>query len=69
MQALESSGHLHSNNDSASLQETDIDAVSLEDIELDDICPEPAGRDFYDSDTDSYLSLSFDGELRRNGCF
>jgi len=38
----------------------DHDDLSLQDIDLDDISPEPAGGDFYDSDTDSYLSLSLD---------
>jgi hypothetical protein len=34
--------------------------LSLEDIPYDAISPEPAAGDFYDSDTDSYLSLSLD---------
>lgn len=43
--------------------ETDGDHLSLQDIALEDISPEPAGGDFYDSDTDSYMSLSLeDGE-------
>jgi hypothetical protein len=43
--------------------------LSLEDIPYDAISPEPAGGDFYDSDTDSYLSLSLEdgdgGDIRR----
>ena len=42
---------------------TDHDELSLQDIDLDDISPEPAGGDFYDSDTDSYLSLSLDDSI------
>jgi hypothetical protein len=46
--------------------DTDNDNISLQDIDFDDISPEPAGGDFYDSDTDSYLSLSLeDGETGR----
>jgi hypothetical protein len=45
--------------------DTDREQLSLEDIPYEAICPEPAGGDFYDSDTDSYLSLSLeDGESR-----
>ena len=50
------------------LVETDVELVSLEDTELcllslDDISPEPARGDIYDSDTDSFHSLSLeDGE-------
>lgn len=36
------------------------DTLSLHDIPLDQISPEPAGGDFYDSDTESYRSLSLD---------
>ena len=42
--------------------DTDTDNISLQDIDLDDISPEPAGGDFYESDTDSYLSLSLEEE-------
>ena len=38
----------------------EVDTLSLHDIPLDQISPEPAGGDFYDSDTESYLSLSLD---------
>ena len=38
----------------------ELDTLSLHDIPLDQISPEPAGGDFYDSDTESYLSLSLD---------
>ena len=38
----------------------EADTLSLHDIPLDQISPEPAGGDFYDSDTESYLSLSLD---------
>jgi hypothetical protein len=38
--------------------ETDDERLSLQDIPMHEISPEPAGGDFYDSDTDSYLSLS-----------
>ena len=38
----------------------ELDTFSLHDIPLDQISPEPAGGDFYDSDTESYLSLSLD---------
>jgi hypothetical protein len=38
--------------------DTDGDALSLHDIPMEEISPEPAGGDFYDSDTESYLSLS-----------
>lgn len=45
----------------------ELDILSLHDIPLDQISPEPAGGDFYDSDTESYLSLSLDdGESGRN---
>ena len=40
--------------------ETDNDHISLEDIALEEISLEPMRGDFYDSDTDSYLSLSLD---------
>ena len=44
----------------------DDDTVSLHEVALEDISPEPAGGDFYDSDTDSYRSLSLDeGEIGR----
>jgi hypothetical protein len=47
--------------------ETDGDHLSLQDIALEDISPEPAGGDFYDSDTDSYMSLSLeDGETGKD---
>ena len=38
--------------------ETDDERLSLHDIPMDEISPEPAGSDFYDSDTESFLSLS-----------
>ena len=38
--------------------ETDDERLSLQDIPMDEISPEPAGSDFYDSDTESFLSLS-----------
>jgi hypothetical protein len=43
---------------------TDLEQISLEDIPFDEISPEPPiGSEFYESDTDSYLSLSLeDGE-------
>lgn len=45
----------------------ELDTFSLHDIPLDMISPEPAGGDFYDSDTESYLSLSLDdGESGKN---
>ena len=48
--------------------ETDVEHLSLQDINFEDISPEPAGGDFYDSDTDSYLSLSLeDGEAGGRG--
>ena len=55
-------------NDGCSIGEGDcdgdtdqeVDTLSLHDIPLDQISPEPAGGDFYDSDTESYLSLSLD---------
>lgn len=39
---------------------TDAEFVSLQDIPLDEISPGPAGGDLYESDTDSYHSLSQD---------
>lgn len=53
--------------DDVSLSEdTDIEFLSLQDISLEDISPEPARGDVYDSDTDSYTSLSLeDGEPGR----
>lgn len=42
--------------------ETDGDQISLQDIAFEDISPEPADGDFYESDTDSYLSLSLDDD-------
>jgi hypothetical protein len=51
--------------------DTDNEHLSLEDIDLEDISPEPAGGDFYESDTDSYLSLSLEdgdtGSLNGDG--
>jgi phosphatidate phosphatase PAH1 len=44
---------------------TDGDLLSLLDIPLEDISPGPAGGDLYESDTDSYHSLSQD-ESERN---
>lgn len=41
--------------------ETEVDQISLEDIALDEISLEPNPTDFYDSDTDSYLSYE-DGD-------
>eukprot|EP01038_Epipyxis_sp_PR26KG_P010042 gene10042-13500_t len=48
-------GNVYDNQEDVT--DNDGDNVSLEDISLEDISPEPAGGDFYDSDTDSYLSL------------
>lgn len=42
--------------------DTDQEYVSLQDISLEDISPEPARGDVYDSDTDSYTSLSLEGD-------
>lgn len=42
--------------------DTTDDNLSIQDIDLEDISPEPAGGDFYDSDTDSYLSLSLEDD-------
>ncbi len=47
--------------------DTDNDCLSLQDIDFEDISPEPATGDFYESDTDSYLSLSLEeGESGRH---
>lgn len=40
------------------MEDPEQEHLSLEDIPYDMISPEPAGGDFYDSDTDSYLSGS-----------
>ncbi len=42
--------------------EIEIEHLSLEDIPYELISPEPAGGDFYDSDTDSYLSGSLEDD-------
>lgn len=42
----------------------ELDTLSLHDIPLDEISPEPAGGDFYDSDAESYVSLD-EGEARK----
>jgi phosphatidate phosphatase LPIN len=49
-------------------EDTDQEFVSLQDISLEDISPEPARGEMYDSDTDSYTSLSLeDGESGPGG--
>ncbi|RYG62494.1 hypothetical protein EON64_17765, partial [archaeon] len=50
--------------DLASYEEdsTDQDHISLQDVAFEDISPEPADGDFYESDTDSYLSLSLEDD-------
>eukprot|EP01031_Cornospumella_fuschlensis_P030556 gene30556-36927_t len=47
--------------DLASYEEED-DHISLQDVAFEDISPEPADGDFYESDTDSYLSLSLEDD-------
>lgn len=57
---------LEDTNSTTDGAETDNDCLSLQDIDFEDISPEPATGDFYESDTDSYLSLSLEeGESGR----
>lgn len=48
---------------------TDGDIISLQDIPFEDILPGPAGGDLYESDTDSYHSLSHDESEKDNNGF
>ena len=58
---------LEDTNSTTDGADTDNDCLSLQDIDFEDISPEPATGDFYESDTDSYLSLSLEeGESGRH---